>query len=188
MKGSLGGSANPEPNLAQATVTWVPRGAGAAMTVEDIICKIREFCDEREWAQFHNPKDLAEAICREAGELLEHFLWKRPEESDDVAAHRGEAVSHDDALSVPANGALIIIGGIHKTLCPEKAAWCHRAKQVRYCHRSPPLIVSGAFADALADFLGLRYTVTTGCSTVEGKFLSEKNSAELQGSERFVFS
>ena len=34
------------------------------------------FRDERDWAQFHNPKDLALAVSIEAGELLELFLWK----------------------------------------------------------------------------------------------------------------
>ena len=40
------------------------------------------FRDERDWAQFHNPKDLALAISIEAGELLELFLWK---DADDVS-------------------------------------------------------------------------------------------------------
>jgi NTP pyrophosphatase (non-canonical NTP hydrolase) len=40
------------------------------------------FRDERDWAQFHNPKDLALAISIEAGELLELFLWKQAEEAD----------------------------------------------------------------------------------------------------------
>ena len=35
-----------------------------------------EFRDARDWAQFHNPKDLAIALNIEAGELLEAFLWK----------------------------------------------------------------------------------------------------------------
>jgi len=38
------------------------------------------FRDARDWKQFHNPKDLAIAISVEAGELLEAFLWKHPEE------------------------------------------------------------------------------------------------------------
>jgi NTP pyrophosphatase (non-canonical NTP hydrolase) len=35
-----------------------------------------KFRNERDWEQFHNPKDLALAINVEAGELLEQFLWK----------------------------------------------------------------------------------------------------------------
>jgi NTP pyrophosphatase (non-canonical NTP hydrolase) len=41
-----------------------------------ITSKLLEFRDERDWSQFHNPKDLALAINVEAGELLELFLWK----------------------------------------------------------------------------------------------------------------
>lgn len=40
------------------------------------------FRNERDWEQFHNPKDLAIAINVEAGELLELFLWKSAEEAN----------------------------------------------------------------------------------------------------------
>ncbi|HZX59864.1 MAG TPA: nucleotide pyrophosphohydrolase, partial [Mucilaginibacter sp.] len=39
-----------------------------------------QFRDERDWAQFHNAKDLALALSIEASELNELFLWKKPEE------------------------------------------------------------------------------------------------------------
>lgn len=44
--------------------------------IQEIKESLKKFRDERDWQQFHNPKDLAEAIVIEAGELLEHFLWK----------------------------------------------------------------------------------------------------------------
>jgi NTP pyrophosphatase (non-canonical NTP hydrolase) len=50
--------------------------------MKDIIDSLVHFRDERDWAQFHNPKDLALAINIEAGELLEVFLWKKPDEAD----------------------------------------------------------------------------------------------------------
>ena len=40
-----------------------------------------QFRDERDWEQFHNPKDLALAISIEAAELLEAFLWKDAKEA-----------------------------------------------------------------------------------------------------------
>jgi len=40
------------------------------------------FRNERDWEQFHNPKDLALAINVEAGELLELFLWKNAAEAN----------------------------------------------------------------------------------------------------------
>lgn len=39
------------------------------------------FRDERNWLQFHSPKNLAMAICGEAGELIEHFQWVTEEQS-----------------------------------------------------------------------------------------------------------
>lgn len=42
---------------------------------------VNRFTEERDWDQFHNPKDLAIAISLEASELLEAFLWKAPEEA-----------------------------------------------------------------------------------------------------------
>ena len=49
----------------------------------DVITEaLLKFRDERDWAQFHNPKDLALAINIEAAELLETFLWKSAEEAE----------------------------------------------------------------------------------------------------------
>ena len=39
---------------------------------------IQQFADERDWGQFHSPKNLAAALIVEAGELLEHFQWLGP--------------------------------------------------------------------------------------------------------------
>jgi len=50
--------------------------------MDEVINKLREFRDERDWEQFHNPKDLALALSIESSELLEAFLWKSPEEAD----------------------------------------------------------------------------------------------------------
>jgi NTP pyrophosphatase (non-canonical NTP hydrolase) len=49
--------------------------------MEEIIQTLLKFRNERDWEQFHNPKDLALAINVEAGELLELFLWKKPEDA-----------------------------------------------------------------------------------------------------------
>jgi len=49
---------------------------------EEIKQALIKFRNERDWEQFHNPKDLALAINVEAGELLELFLWKNPEEAN----------------------------------------------------------------------------------------------------------
>lgn len=50
--------------------------------MQEIIDTLLKFRNERDWEQFHNPKDLALAINVEAGELLELFLWKDSSEAD----------------------------------------------------------------------------------------------------------
>lgn len=49
--------------------------------IKEITAALLDFRNERDWEQFHNPKDLALAISIEAGELLELFLWKKSEEA-----------------------------------------------------------------------------------------------------------
>lgn len=49
---------------------------------------LRAFRDERDWAQFHDPKNLAAALGIEAAELNEVFLWKTTEASRDVDLER----------------------------------------------------------------------------------------------------
>jgi hypothetical protein len=44
--------------------------------IRELTEKILAFSRERDWLQFHNPKDLAESIIIEAAELLEHVQWK----------------------------------------------------------------------------------------------------------------
>jgi NTP pyrophosphatase (non-canonical NTP hydrolase) len=49
---------------------------------KEIINVLKSFRDERDWEQFHNPKDLAIALSIESNELLEQFLWKKPEDAN----------------------------------------------------------------------------------------------------------
>ncbi|NCD67888.1 nucleotide pyrophosphohydrolase [Mucilaginibacter agri] len=49
---------------------------------DNIITQLLEFRKDRDWEQFHNPKDLALALSIEASELNELFLWKSPEAAD----------------------------------------------------------------------------------------------------------
>jgi len=50
--------------------------------MNEALSRLRQFRDDRDWKQFHNPKDLSLALSVEAAELLELFLWKSPEEAD----------------------------------------------------------------------------------------------------------
>lgn len=52
---------------------------------------IRQFVDERDWDQFHNPKDLSISLTLEASEVLEHFQWKSDSEMvEHVKNHKAD--------------------------------------------------------------------------------------------------
>lgn len=63
--------------------------------LSDLVAAVRRFRDERDWAEFHTPKNLAAATAIEAAELQERFLWKTDAEVDreltDAARRAGVA-------------------------------------------------------------------------------------------------
>ena len=59
--------------------------------IEELTARIISFRDARDWAQFHNPKDVAISLSLEAAELLEHFQWKNPAEIEKhLKTHKNE--------------------------------------------------------------------------------------------------
>ena len=55
------------------------------------MAKLLKFRQERDWEQFHNPKDIALSLTLEAAEVLEHFQWKSKEEIEKyVIDHKNE--------------------------------------------------------------------------------------------------
>ncbi|HXN35654.1 MAG TPA: nucleotide pyrophosphohydrolase [Opitutaceae bacterium] len=63
----------------------MPALSDSATTVSELKNRVLAFARERDWEQFHAPKNLSMALAAEAGELMEHFLWATPEESRAVA-------------------------------------------------------------------------------------------------------
>ena len=64
-------------------------------SLENIRNRINTFVVERDWGQFHTPKNLAMAMIVEAAELVEHFQWDTPIESQNLKPEKREAVSHE---------------------------------------------------------------------------------------------
>ena len=54
--------------------------------------RLREFAEERDWDQFHSPKNLSMALIAETAELIEHFQWLKEEESSLIQGDKLEAV------------------------------------------------------------------------------------------------
>lgn len=51
------------------------------LDITEISASLRQFSNERNWNQFHSPKNLSMALCVEASELLEHFQWSTEQQS-----------------------------------------------------------------------------------------------------------
>ena len=49
--------------------------------MKELIKKLRKFADERDWEQFHSPKNISMALATEVGEILEYFQWLTEDQS-----------------------------------------------------------------------------------------------------------
>ena len=59
--------------------------------IQELIEKVIKFRDDRDWKQFHTPKDLAINVSLEASEVLEHFLWKNKKEiKEHIENHKSD--------------------------------------------------------------------------------------------------
>jgi NTP pyrophosphatase (non-canonical NTP hydrolase) len=56
---------------------------------------LRRFAAERDWSQFHSPKNLACALSVEAAELLEHFQWPTEQQSEQLPPEKRAAVAQE---------------------------------------------------------------------------------------------
>ncbi|MDD5070056.1 MAG: nucleotide pyrophosphohydrolase [Candidatus Omnitrophica bacterium] len=65
--------------------------------IRKITDKIIKFRDDRDWMQFHDPKNMAVSIILEASELLEHFQWKTQEEVKDYLSRNKEDIQDEIA-------------------------------------------------------------------------------------------
>lgn len=61
--------------------------------------KVKQFCKERDWDQFHNPKDLAIGIVTEGAELLDIFRFKFPEEIEELLKNKDKLLQIKDELA-----------------------------------------------------------------------------------------
>lgn len=85
--------------------SWGGRVAGMkpmtdeTATVGALRERVLAFAREREWEQFHSPKNLSMALAAEAGELMEHFLWSESRDSGAVLADPKKRGKIEDELA-----------------------------------------------------------------------------------------
>lgn len=71
----------------------------SSTTVAEIKTRVLAFARERDWEQFHAPKNLSMALAAEAGELMEHFLWATPEASRMIATDTAKRKKIEEELA-----------------------------------------------------------------------------------------
>ena len=65
--------------------------------MEDLTRQLKQFAAERDWEQYHSPKNLAMALSVEAAEIVEHFQWLTQEQSRNLEAKKLEEVEEEIA-------------------------------------------------------------------------------------------
>jgi|SRR5581483_2281446 len=68
-------------------------------SLEELKLIVRTFCEERDWDQFHGPKDLAIGIVTEAAELLDHFRFKTEVEARDYLSNTKKRPEVEDEVA-----------------------------------------------------------------------------------------
>ncbi len=87
--------------------------------LEGVRRRIRSFRDERDWMQFHNPKNLAASIVIEAGELLELFQWSDMAQSEAIGREKKQRISEEIAdvavylIELADNLGIDLVAAIH---------------------------------------------------------------------------
>ena len=66
-------------------------------SLHNLTAQLVRFAEERDWQQFHSPKNLASALMVEAGELLEHFQWMTEAQSRALPPEKRDAVGSEVA-------------------------------------------------------------------------------------------
>ena len=62
-------------------------------SLDNLTAELKQFAIDRDWLQFHSPKNLAMAISGEAAELSEHFLWLTTKESNNLTPEQLQQVA-----------------------------------------------------------------------------------------------
>ncbi len=73
--------------------TYIYQNLSMSAEIESLKLKLREFAEERDWDQFHSPKNFSMAMIVECAELVEHFQWLTDEQSKNLSAETLDEVS-----------------------------------------------------------------------------------------------
>lgn len=72
-------------------------GADKTTKIDELKETVKKFCEDRDWNQFHNAKELSIGVATEAGELLQHFRFKNSEQVEKYFEKHREELSDEIA-------------------------------------------------------------------------------------------
>lgn len=75
----------------------MPQRKESETYLQDLQSRLRQFAIDRDWEQFHAPKNLAMALAVEAGELMEHYQWLSEEQSENLDQQQLQTVGFEVA-------------------------------------------------------------------------------------------
>ena len=113
--------------------------------IDKLRSQLARFANERDWDQFHNPKNLAMALLAEAGELIEHFQWLSPQQAANLSAETKAEV----ALEI-ADMLLFLLRLLGSDFLFWAGLKVARDQVIRYVFATPPELVAAASAQERA--------------------------------------
>lgn len=109
-------------------------------TIAELRQLVDQFVDERDWQQFHSPKNLAMALAIEAAELMEHFQWIDIEKSRKVAEDADKLAAIGEELADVLSYTLALANSLGIDL-----ATTHRQKMLKNAEKYPADEFHGRF-------------------------------------------
>jgi NTP pyrophosphatase (non-canonical NTP hydrolase) len=89
-----------QPACSGTTHKLLSSGKGIpSMNVDELNKEVREFCEERDWTQFHTPKNLAIGLSTESNELLELFRFKNQADQEELLADSDKRTEVEEELA-----------------------------------------------------------------------------------------
>lgn len=77
------------------------------LEIPELVQKLREFAKERDWDQFHSPKNLTMALSVECSELMEHFQWLTGEQAWNLVEEGAENIEAREAIAEEVSDVLL---------------------------------------------------------------------------------
>jgi len=111
-------------------------------TIDQLQQIVRDFVDERDWQQFHSPKNLAMGLAIEAAELMEHFQWIDVEQSRRLADDPQKVAAAGEELADVFSYCLILADALNIDLSEAV-----RSKMIKNAEKYPANEYRGRYGD-----------------------------------------